>query len=277
MKIDNSTHYSVIANSFCVSDIAQRIKLYVSPHEPLESVIELFWEVNVSEDWCCLVRDSSRIYGHLTFDDDVILNVDKGYTKEKATPIFPDMIVSSALPLIELASLFEKHYYFFVINRNDITHVVAFQDLDKLPMKLCLFSLFLELESQIIDLLLLNYSLIDQYLKYLSPNCLEKAMKLCKDKYKDMTPTRLLLCTTFVDKKEILKRDPMLQTKLPFESKHKGDLFFKLIENVRNQIAHSDSILQYLKTPSEFNQFINDLQSLTASITNSIGSGEPDK
>ncbi|MGA9756588.1 MAG: hypothetical protein WBV23_15745, partial [Desulfobaccales bacterium] len=157
-----------------------------------------------------------------------------------------------------------------------ITHVMTYADLDKLPMKLCLFSLFLELESQIIDLLLSNYSLIEQYFKYLPPLRLEKAKKLCKDKYKDSTPTRLLLCTTFVDKKEILKRDPMLQTKLPFESKHKGDLFFKLIENVRNQIAHSDSILQYLKTPSEFNQFINELQSLTASITYSIGSGEPE-
>ncbi|MGA9755846.1 MAG: hypothetical protein WBV23_11985 [Desulfobaccales bacterium] len=100
MKNDNLTHYSVIANAFCVSDIAQRIKLYVYPHESLESINEQFAELDVIEDWCCVVRDSKHIYGYLIFDDEAFFNPIKGNAKEKATSISPDMIVSSSLPLI---------------------------------------------------------------------------------------------------------------------------------------------------------------------------------
>lgn len=265
LNIKNLTHYELVANAFCVIDIAQPIKLLVPPDELLENVYEKFSELNITEDWCYIVRDHNHIYGYLTFDDEAFTFPITGTAKAKASPISPDMLAPSSLPLIELVPLFEKHYFFFVLSRNDITHVVSFQDLDKIPMKLSLFALFLELESKIINLISQNYNSIKNYLEYLSPQRIDKALNICKIKYKDVTPFRLLLCTTFIDKKEIVIRDPIFQKKFPFNSRREGNRFFKLIESVRNQIAHSDSILKYLDTPIIFKNFIAELQRLTSS------------
>ena len=120
----------------------------------------------------------------------------------------------------------------------------------------------MELEAKIIDLLMAESEYLKERLNYLSEARLNKARDLCGQKYKEETSKRLLLCTTFIDKKQILRRCPELFNKLPFESKQKIDHFFKRVEKIRNQIAHSDSILTILETPKVFNKFLIDLQNI---------------
>lgn len=75
-----------------------------------------------------------------------------------------------------------------------------------------------------------------------------EAQDLGKIKYKDETPEKLLLCTTFIDKKRIIRQVPKLASRLPFRSNNEDDRAFKRIENVRNQIAHGDSVISVLST-----------------------------
>jgi hypothetical protein len=215
------------------------------------------------------VRDKKHIHGHLINDSPPLdQHPLKGYAGESAIPISPEMIVPNSLSLIELVPLFHKFNfnYFFVLTRNDITHVTTFYDFDKLPMKLCLFSLCMELESLIIALFLDNYSEINEYINCLTKSRLDKAKKLCKKKYKKETPSELIFCTTFIDKKEILLKTPNLQKRLPFKSKRQNANFFSRIERVRNQIAHGDSILEILNSPKNLNTFIIDLQKTIKSL-----------
>lgn len=162
--------------------------------------------------------------------------------------------------------MFEQSTFYFVLTKNNITHVVSFYDLDKLPVKLSLFSLLLELESKIIDLLSLDQTKIESFLNSLSASRLSKARNLCKLKYGEETPRNLLLCTTFIDKKEMLLKSSNFKEKLPFESRKKLNSFFKKVEDVRNQIAHSDSIIEILPLPRKWNIFIQDLSSLIKAI-----------
>lgn len=272
MNTNPLTHYELVASAFSVIEIAQPITTSVLPDLPLQEVFEHIMEIPLlDEEWFYLVRDDHHIYGYFTFDDEAFYDPPLvGTAKEKASPITPDMIVPASLPLIEMIPLFEQYYYYFVLTRNDITHVVSFQDIDKLPTKLCLFSLFMELESQIIDLLHSDLDSIDKFLNRLPEERLKKARDLCQMKYKnrELTSDMVLLCTTFIDKKEILQRSPEFHSKLPFQSKQQSSSFFKRVEIVRNQIAHSDSILSILKTPKEMNYFITDLRRVIASITN---------
>ncbi len=267
------SNYELIASSFTACSIAQPIKMVFPPDIPLTSIFDESFNYNVlGEDWCILIRDNNTTYGYFYYTDlgDLYCNNQplKKVAREKILPIKPEIIVPESLPLLELVPLFEKSNFFFVLTRNEITHVVSFYDLDKLPFKVSLFSLFMELESQFIELLTIDHSKIEKYLNLLSEQRLNKAKNLCLKKYKKETPYKLLLCTTFIDKKEIFIKSHDLKDKSPFESKNKGNKFFKKVEDVRNQIAHSDSLLEILGVPSELNKFINDLSNLISVIAN---------
>ena len=262
-----SSNFEVIASAFTACSIARPIKMSFPPDSPLILIWEEFMEYDPMEDWYCLIRDNHHIYGYLTFEDPLWEQQPlEGIARENVLPIKPEIIVPASLPLLELVPLFEKSTFFFILTRNDITHVVSFYDLDKLPFKFSLFSLFMELESQLIELLTIDNYRIEKYLNLLSDQRLSKAKNLCITKHEEETPFKLLLCTTFIDKKEMLIKSPDFKDKLPFESKHKINKFFKKIEFVRNQIAHSDSILGILGVHSELNKFINDLSKLISTI-----------
>ncbi|MBI3761579.1 MAG: hypothetical protein HY260_06920 [Chloroflexi bacterium] len=261
-----SSHYETVARAFQVLDIAAPLRAFQPPDAQLGEV----WEELTAEDpvGFCLIRDSERIYGFFAFDDDVFLAPLEGIASDKLTQITPDQIVSGSMSLLDLISLFRRHYFFFVLTRNDLTHVVSFQDLDNLPVKLCLFSLLMALEAEIVDLLAASGS-IEQHLSLLPEGRLNKAKQLCGDKYgaDRITADKILLCTTFIDKKTMLLRSPALSSRLPFQSKNAAERFFKRTESLRNQIAHSDSIFTVLNSPDEFDGFVSELRQVSEALS----------
>lgn len=257
--------YYIIANAFTVMDIADPLVEQAEATEDAIAVWERLYEL-APDDWFCLVRDNQRIVGYLTFDDEFNPG-DRKSVGELANPLTPDQIVPVSTPILDMLPLFEKHFFFFALDRNDITHVVSFMHLDKLPVKLCFFSLFMELESGMLKRLTHNTLDAERYLRYLSSTRLEKAKQLCKLKYKRETAERLLLCTTFIDKMNIFQSDDDLSKCLPFRSKSEGDRFFSTVEKMRNQIAHSDSILSVISNPAEMNAFIVALNAVISSVS----------
>ena len=75
-----------------------------------------------------------------------------------------DQMVAASTSLLDLPALFLRTYFFFVLTGNEITHVVSFQDMDRLPMKLCLFSLVMELESKLLESLSMDSENLERYL-----------------------------------------------------------------------------------------------------------------
>ncbi len=70
----------------------------------------------------------------------------------------------------------------------------------------------------------------------------------------------ILISTSLIDKVTMLIRSPELFAYMPFASKRQGEVFFKRVERIRNQIAHGDTILYELEKREEFAQFVNDLR-----------------
>ena len=258
--------YDLVANTFKVLEIAAPLRLTVLPGDALQDVWVKFIEADSENDWFCLVRDDDRIYGYLARDDDVFDSPAYGIARDNATSIQTNALVPGSMSLLELPPLFKKHWFYFVLTRNEITHVVSFPDLDKLPVKLCLFSLVMELESAMLDLLVDDNTSVQRYLAYLPRSRRDKAEELCRAKYRQVTPVGTLFCTTFVDKKHMLSRNSKVVATLPFESRRQYDRFFKRVENVRNQIAHSDSIVGILSTPQNFDEFVVTLREAAESM-----------
>ncbi|MBI5649026.1 MAG: hypothetical protein HZC40_01025 [Chloroflexi bacterium] len=254
--MSNETLFDAVANRITVLEIAVKL-FYALPSYDGGDVSVASMEA-MDENLSCddllevgLVRDGDKLFGRIYTDTS-----DYEKAEDVAEPITPGEMVAASTSILDLIPLFEKHNIFFVLDRNELTHWVAFAHLDKLPAKLCLFSLFLELELEMIRALTSDSVVIGAHLGHLSQARLEKARMLCNLKYKEETPYHLLLCTTFIDKKTMIQADSRLSNQLPFPSRNSQDRFFKTVEEMRNQIAHSDSIFSVINSPAEMSALI---------------------
>ena len=234
-----SSNYEIIANAFKVIDISHRIFKFAKPYEtaldvnievsePTDKLIdlwengenneEIFIETDKIDERFCIVKDEEKTYGYIHMSTPAYEDI---IAKDAAEKIFPDDIVPGSMPLLDLIHLFNKKRIFFVLVQNEIKYVVFFNDLDKLPVKLCIFSLFIELESHMIQFLTYNMKLLEFYIKKLPCNRMKKAVDLLYKKYDDkiVTTRRLLLCTNFIDKWTIIKKNDELFEKLDLNSK----------------------------------------------------------
>jgi len=270
MYDDKISIFNTVGNAFSAIDIAEPIRIKVPPTKKLIDVWYQLMETQYGDQFC-LIQDQGYIYGYLTLDDEVFVSESNERSTDKpikdfAIPITPNLIVPSNIPLLDLVQLFQKQYFFFILQSNSINHIVTFQDLDKLPVKLCLFSLFMKLEDEILKLLEHSDS-IEKYLNLLPQKRYNNALELCRMKYGDKENSYLILrCTNFIDKKTIIRKSLNILKRLPFSSKTELDSFFCLVEKVRNSIAHSDSIMEILTSPFEFNSFVNKLQRLIEAV-----------
>ncbi len=216
----------------------------------------------------CLIRERRKIYGYFAFGDEALFEEPlEGVAKDHLTHITPNQIVPGSTYLLDAIPLFQQHFFFFVLTRNDITHMVSFLHLDKLPMRLCLFSLLAALESAMTDLLSESS---ERYLRTLPIKQLRKATNLCQRKYgkAGQTPQRILLCTELSDKITMLVSSPHLFNGLLFKSKREGLGFFEQMRKLRNSVAHGASVLDILRSPEEFDSFIRQLRRVTERTSN---------
>ena len=252
--------YHAIANSFTVMDIAEPV-IRAKASDNVKDVFERIGEV-APKTSLAVIRRGRQIVGYQGLDDDYDSGPNAG---DIAHPITPDQIVPASTSILATLPLFKQYWYFFVLDKNTITHVVSFLDLEKLPMKLCLFALFMELEAIMLNILSDNAVV---YLQHLSKSRLAQLRSLARVKYGEepssWPPTylqleqdrRLLLSTSFSDKINMFQLDPTLLNLLPFRNKVEAQEFFALLQKMRNQVAHSNSILSVIDNPKDLNKFI---------------------
>ena len=158
-----------------------------------------------------------------------------------------------------------------------MTHVVSFFNLDRLPVKLCIFALLTGLEAELIRLFTRTQKESEWHLSRLSEGRILKAKEQCRLRYreKDITSERIIRATNFIDKVTMILRWSSALSLLPFDSKRKAEEFFRQLQALRNHIAHSDSILVDLETPLAFNQLLSKLRQVMEIISH-LASQPPD-
>lgn len=269
-----SLHFETIANSFRVEDIAQPLVTSAPPHWSIEDALAAMTEDSDahSENFFCLVRTETQILGYVPLDFVFDEPPDKhdgprnGLVGDYCLKINPNQIVASELPLIDLLPLFSQHFFFFVLKGNDLVHTVSFLDLEALPVKLCLFTLIIGLEAELLGVFGREPQRVEAYLSLLPDERRKKAEELAAQKRKRkenaISPYQVLVSTNFVDKFTMLMRSPDLSNQMPFASKSKAEQYFYRLQELRNHIAHSDSILAILKTPQDLAAFLTQLRQL---------------
>lgn len=263
------TELKAIANSFRVEDICNPIHFHASPNDSVYSVWETMNDICIEEgvdpiDYpFCMIKNKNGTYGYVSYDDPEAFRepVDVPVI-QRADLITPEIIVPADMPILDLFPLFESNWYYFILSKNEISGFVCYPDLDKLPVKLSVFTLILRLESEMSGIIRTKLD-VDEFLKALSINRRKRAEELHQKKYGEGESWKLLLCTTFADKIKVFLRNEKLHNLFHVRSKTKLNKFFHKIESIRNQIAHSDSIIEVLRTPRDFNAFLRELDNIT--------------
>ena len=133
-----------------------------------------------------------------------------------------------------------------VVSGERITGLVAWSDLQKLPVRAAVFALVTGFELTMYEAIKAVFPEGDGWRKHLSEKRLEDAEELYKQRGGHESDVELLLCTGFCDKRTILKKC------FPFDSQSKSPGAIPLskknfedrvqrIEDLRNPLAHASS------------------------------------
>ncbi len=253
--------YHKIASLFTARDIAREIGGVV---EAEMGMMQLFESYEEDMDTFFLVKDANKTIGFIHGHDDWV----EGQTAiDVYTPLTPDIIVPDSLKLIDLIRLFTgERYFLFIITGNEISHYVSFNIIDMPPLRLSFSALYEALEARILSILSRYPS---KHLMTLSEGRKEKAKARCIEKYSFRNPWNTLLSTTIADRLDMLRADKDILSKLPFDSNTEIKTFNKCIENVRNMIAHGETMLHVFDyNPERLNNHINRLLLLVKTLGN---------
>ena len=249
------------------------------------------------------IMDHCIDHGH-NIDDHVFLVTKKGIVigfaqyepttneiaKDIMLPITPSLMISNDTSLVDAVRIFANdslwngwfqeaelgegdcplgNRLLFVLRGNHITHVVRYEHLLGLPLRMIVFSLLISLERKIISILQQKPKVS---ISFLSANRLENAVNTCgfrnvkKQSNGSYPPQEILNSTTFIDRCKILLKFNQEIINLPFANKSEEKEFFRRLGNLRNDIAHGRHNEEIARDPHLLHQILNSLLHLLKAL-----------
>lgn len=248
MDLITFSNFDKIANTFTVSDIADSKNLFFYD---ADDVVDEFNFISKGKGTfgiinygVFLIQENENvigIYSHKSSDIDLLIDDDGGVLnswRDIMETISPNLYLSGNTPLIDVLTLFrEKDDFFLVLNKNEITHSFCYYDLDCNEVKISIFALILELENILNDLIIKLKLSVEDFLSQEridiinNQNVNNKFKKFkdmvyytnIRDKFKVLSE---IFSNAFIDRKELKS-------------------FANKLSEVRNKIAHGESIIGY--------------------------------
>jgi len=260
--------FKVLSESISVNDICEP---FIGEFDSSQDAQEL------SEEWmeiCCekglnpmepigLVKRNQKIIGWICFE---VLESPKTLY-ECMDPIIGDILISSDTPLLEAIHVIcrSNDFIFLVLKGNQFIGFLHYSHFHKLPFRLCLFALLMDLERTMLKITKSNPT---SFLKNLTKgrlNCAEKIgglRGLSLNEENKVFDYNLVECTQFIDKFTMLRKNLEIVQKCP----NIDSRFNKKAEKIRNSIAHpegEESVLLPIKREEilPFIKWIEELQS----------------
>jgi len=188
--------------------------------------------------WGAAVRQGERVIGFVTKDAP-----DNGTCETAASAFQLEDIVSDSTPLLDAIRMLHDKDRLFILNKNNVDHIVTRADMQKFPVRMLLFSLVTLLEMQMLRLTR-QYHPEDRWIQLLSPDRVEKAQKLQlerRDRNEDMD---LADCLQFGDKRDILLKTTAWMASIRIVgSKRRAKSLLDRLQSLRDTVAHGQDLL----------------------------------
>ena len=152
------------------------------------------------------------------------------------------VVFSDLVPIVEVLRRLVGPPPVFIGTRDHVWGIITRGDLQKAPMRMCLFGLISLLEMQLLRLIRDMYP-GGTWSSMLSVTRIEAAEIILKDRRCRNEGTDLADCLQFADKATIVAKSEGLRVRLGFESRRKAESLLKDLEKLRDDLAHSQDIL----------------------------------
>lgn len=183
------------------------------------------------------VRDQGRVDGYVLSEE-----LGHGLCGERAHGLDEATVVSDTTPLIELILALQVSAWVFVRILGQVGGIVTRADLQDPPVRMWLFGLVTALEMHFQKLIESHFA-DESWTQHLSPERVQKAREMLEERQRRNHLPSLLDCLQFSDKGQIVARCAELRERAGFPSRRRADEVVKRLEGLRNNLAHSQSIV----------------------------------
>lgn len=235
--------FKALSQLISVNDICES---FIGEFDNSQSVNSVFeeWSIDLCSEKAldpmeqiALVKSNQKIIGWIGFD---MLESSKTLY-ECMEPISGDILISSDTPLLEAIHIVcrRNDFIYLVLKGNRFIGFLEYSHFHKLPFRMCLFALLIDLERMLLEI---TKSDPTSFLRNLTEEKLNYAKKiygyrgLSLNKENKVFDSKLIECTTFIDKFKMLRKNPAIVQKCP----NINSKFTNTAEKMRNSIAHPE-------------------------------------
>ena len=183
------------------------------------------------------IRRDGRVEGYVELSD-----LGNGRCADFMKPFHDTQVVFDALPLPDLVLRLREHRRLFVSIFGRVGGIVSRTDLDKPPVRMWLFGMVTLVEMRF-SRLIERFCLDDSWKPFLSASRIQKAEQLLQERNRRNQSLTILDCLQLADKAQIIARNPKLREMTRFQSRRQVEEAAKLLEKLRNNLAHSQDIV----------------------------------
>ncbi|MGJ7923054.1 hypothetical protein [Neobacillus sp. LXY-4] len=162
-------------------------------------------------------------------------------------------LVSESTSLIEVLQILKEKHPVFILEKNQVSKLITVADLQKQPIRMLVFGLISLLEMELVQLIMNSYPNED-WKSCLSEGRMTKVVQVHETRKEKNEGLGVIECLQLSDKGTIIKKTPGLLKQLGFVSKTDAAQFFRSIEEMRNNTAHSQEYVY-----EDFNEFLENI------------------
>ncbi len=183
------------------------------------------------------IRTEGRISGYVQ-----LAELGDGLCADYKKEIKESQIILDSSSLAELVLRLNEHHRLFVSTLGYVGGIISRTDLQKPPVRMWLFGMVTLIEMRF-------HRMIEQYCpdetwkQFLSAGRIQKAEELLTERIRRKQDLDLLDCLQMSDKVQIIARNEQLRNLTRYQSRKKLEEEAKMLEKLRNNLAHSQDII----------------------------------
>jgi len=184
------------------------------------------------------IREAGEVTGYILCDE----MGEIGSCEHYAHPFDEASLLEDSAWMTDLVRALNQSPVVFIKLLGNVGGFVTRQDLQDPPVRMWLFGMITSIELRFVGLISQSFPK-DDWRQLLSPSRLDKAVQLQQERLRRNQHASLLDCLQFSDKAQIIVRDETLRRQVGFASRHRGEEVIKILERLRNNLAHSQDIV----------------------------------
>lgn len=166
-----------------------------------------------------------------------------GRCGDSMEPLDDSLVILDSIPIAELIVRLKDRQRLFVSLLGSVGGIVSRTDLQKPPVRMWLFGMVSLIEMRF-SRMIEHYHPDEAWREFLSEGRVQKAGELLSERVRRNQQVKLLDCLQFSDKGQIMIRSEPLRSMMQFESRTQFQDVIKRVERLRNNLAHSQDIIE---------------------------------